>query len=370
MKFSKLGLCFTGALCVGIGIAVQTTSPSVPNSVGRSLSPVGDQVEVGSFPINIAKSSDGRFLAVTNVGFREQISILDATSGKLLSTIPFNQPQTKGRGKESLYIGLAFGPSKDKESTLFASRGPEDKISILHVSAEGIVTDSGQALENAAPASSKAPLFVAGLALNADGSMIYIANNNTSLETGMRGSLSVIDVATGKRRSIVPVGGFPLAVAAVTSGPKNVQKVFVSNERDSSVSVVDATNPDKSTLKRSIHVGRQPIALLPNPAGTRLFVANSGSDSVSVVDTKTDRVIETISLRPAGFEKLPGMTPTGLSLNPDGTRLYVSLGDANSVGVLDISKPKASVVGFIPVGWYPTSVAMSHDGQETLRRKR
>ncbi len=112
-----------------------------------------------------------------------------------------------------------------------------------------------------------------------------------------------------------------------------------------------------------------PTALTPSrPASTRsrcfwtarqsrLFVANAHSETVSVVNTATDTVAHTILLQPTGAHGLPGVTPTGLGLTPDESRLYVSLGDFNAVGVVDLSSD--SLIGYIPAGWYPTAVVAS-----------
>ncbi len=52
------------------------------------------------------------------------------------------------------------------------------------------------------------------------------------------------------------------------------------------------------------------------------------------------------------------VTPTGLALTPDESRLYVSLGDSNAVSVVDLAAMQC-VLGYIPTGWYPTAVVAS-----------
>ena len=88
-----------------------------------------------------------------------------------------------------------------------------------------------------------------------------------------------------------------------------------------------------------------------------MFVANAHSDTVSVVSTATNAITHTILLQPTGDHGLAGVTPTGLGLAPDESRLYVSLGDFNAVGVVDTSS--YSLIGYIPAGWYPTGVVAS-----------
>ena len=111
-----------------------------------------------------------------------------------------------------------------------------------------------------------------------------------------------------------------------------------------------------------IPVGQQPVALLFAPDGSRLYVANSGSNTVSVIDTTTHAVRENI--RTSLFPKSPtGSTPNALALAPDGKRLFVTNADNNDVAVIDVSTEESKVVGFIPTGWYPTTVAVAPDGK-------
>jgi YVTN family beta-propeller protein len=96
--------------------------------------------------------------------------------------------------------------------------------------------------------------------------------------------------------------------------------------------------------------------------GKRLFVANSGSNSISVIDDgKVEETIKT-SLDP---KALVGSTPDALVASHDGKRLYVANADNNDVAVIDISKNEDSkTLGFIPTGWYPTAIALSGDDRK------
>ena len=95
-----------------------------------------------------------------------------------------------------------------------------------------------------------------------------------------------------------------------------------------------------------------------SPAEDLLYVACANSNTVSVLDTATGRPIEAIttSLYP---QPLHGSTPNSLALAPNGKTLWVANADANNLAVFDVSRRGQSrSLGFIPVGWYPTSVRM------------
>lgn len=347
------GICLVTGAAALAGLRVAQLSMQLPT--GKSITPEGAQVDVGSFPAAMALSPDGKYLAVTDTGFRESISILNASNGALVSQLGFNSG--RGRNKASLYIGLAFLPASGEGYRLAASRGPQDEVSILSVDAGGKVTDTGETLKEPG---ARNPLFAAGLASSSKGDRLYVANNGTSYATHLKGSLAVLDVAGNKVLGSVETAGYPLAVAAVTQGADADRKVYVSSERDALVSVVDVSDPANPKLTRNIATGAHPMALLLSPSQDRLYVANASSDTVSVIDTAGDRVVRTILLRPAQARTLPGATPTGLALSPDGSRLYASLGDMNAVAVVDV--PSGKLRGYIPAGWYPSAVAAAPDG--------
>jgi YVTN family beta-propeller protein len=132
---------------------------------------------------------------------------------------------------------------------------------------------------------------------------------------------------------------------------------------------------DKSIVRGYIAVDRHPTAMILNAEGTRLFVANSNADSVSVIDTATDQEIERIDVRLAE-DALPGASPEGLALSDDEQTLYVANAHSNAVAVVllsdkvrspkkadkMVSVPKSKVLGFIPTGQYPSAVAVA-DGK-------
>jgi YVTN family beta-propeller protein len=332
----------------------------VPLVTGKVITPTGTQTNVGSFPANMLLTPDGRHLVVTNTGYREFLTVLSTKDGSITSQIAFNEQRKDGSGrKEALYYGLAFGFARNGSLLVYASRGAEDRVSIFSLSPDGKLHDTGRFVNNpSTTAGGKVPNFVAGVALNRDGTLTYAVNNYTGPETGNKGSLSILETATSKIVLNVPVPGFPYAVAAITRGPDLDQKVYVSSERDG---VVVAVHPASGQITETIETGDHPVALLLNKRQDLLYVANAGSDTVSVIDTRADEEVRTITLRPEDVRGLPGCTPTGLALSPNEKRLYVTLADMNAVAVVDAEK--GTLEGYIPVGWYPTAVAVSPDNR-------
>src|SRR5438128_417826 len=71
------------------------------------------------------------------------------------------------------------------------------------------------------------------------------------------------------------------------------------------------------------------LLLLATPAAQAepfAYIANNGSNSVSVIDIATNAVTATVKV---------GSFPVGVSANPTGSRVYVTNQGGNSVSVLD-----------------------------------
>jgi len=340
-------------LFCGGALAVRAVSSSNQLPTGKRLSPVGAQTNVGSFPVNAVLSPDGRFVLVTDSGARESLSVLDASDGKTVSRLDWNgkSPVFPGK-KQALYFGLVCGTPQNGQTPVYASRGAEGTVSVLSLAQNGTLRDTGRVL--GVSSDKKAPkAFIAGIALNSDGTRLFAANNSSDPQDGLRGSLLTLNTGTGAVENTTPLPAYPFAVAATTSG-----RVYVSSEARGVVCVVDGAS---GKLLRQIPTGTQPTGLLLDRAQDRLFVSNAGSDTVSVIDTRSNRVVSTVLLRPGGMRGLAGATPLGMSLSPDDSRLYVAMADLNAVAVVDTKR--ATLEGFLPAGWYPTKVLVSRDGK-------
>jgi YVTN family beta-propeller protein len=124
---------------------------------------------------------------------------------------------------------------------------------------------------------------------------------------------------------------------------------YVTNSGDNIVSVIDtATN----TVTDTIHTGNSPYEISASPAGKKVYVANWGSGTVSVIDTSENNVTATVKT---------GASPGGVAVSPDGTAVYVTNVVNNTVSVIDTSAN--SVTATVNVGNYPAGIAVSPDGK-------
>ncbi len=162
------------------------------------------------------------------------------------------------------------------------------------------------------------------------------------------GKVVVVDTATNATvGSPISVGGQPIGIAMNPAGTR----LYVANSASNNVSVID-TGTNTSTA--TIPVGLVPWGIAVNPSGTGyVYVANIGSNTVSVINPATNTVIKNIGV---------GHDPVGVAVNPAGTRAYVTCSryDINSVYIINTESDTA--VGHLVLETFPYAVAVSPDG--------
>lgn len=338
MRVGRIAVGAAIVLIAGAAYTLRQTSRVDRLVVGRFISPQGEQTEVGSFPVNMALSPDGRFLVVTNVGFRQQLTVIDAANGQVTDRVPF---LASSKGDTSLYYGLAF-----RGNTLYASQGSQDRIGVFDLGDDGKLKRIRTDVYQPEPNPAKLPGHIAGIAVGTDQTAIVF--NQSHSWNDFRGRVLI----RGAQDRTVDVPAFPLAAVMTKDG-----RTYVSCERDGLVAAIEPSATGASTFR----VGEGPAYLLLSPDDRTLYVTNSSSDTLSIVDTKTNQVTDTILLRGGDLRGLPSSTPLGMALAPDGKKLFVALADLNAVAVVDLASNRLE--GMVDVGWYPTSVAVTPDGK-------
>jgi len=137
-------------------------------------------------------------------------------------------------------------------------------------------------------------------------------------------------------------------VATITAIPTVTQFAYVANGGSNTVSVVDI---NKNAVIATVPVGNDPCEIAISPDGSLIYVVNGQSGSVSVIETKTYSVIATIPV---------GVSPFGASLNADGSLLYVSNEGSNNVSVINTATNR--VMFTLSTGNVPQDLTVSPDG--------
>jgi YVTN family beta-propeller protein len=342
-----VGACGSPSPQVKAGISAEDPSGTYRLPTGARLDPAGVSYNLGSMPLAMTLSPDKNRVVVLLNGWREQgIQVVERSSGQVLQKIPL----------PAVFLGITFSPDG---KSLYVSGGNEDVIYRFDWrDGQAALSDSiALAVKQKGKSGTRYP---AGIAISRDGRTLYVAEN-------LGDSLAVVDLAARRVVQRLATGRYPYGVVIGTDGT-----VYVSGWNGWTVSAFPARANGAVGEGREIRVGRHPSALLSSADGSRLFVASGSTDKVSVIDTRNQRVVATLSdASPAATGE--GSTPNALALSPDGSRLFVAEADNNAVAVFDLSAATSGVAtatgndalaGRIPVGWYPSAVAV--DGADVI----
>src|SRR5262252_10988027 len=226
---------------------------------GQQLTPAGTHIEVNDRPLGMVVSPDGSLLAVvTGSNFSARaLHLIDVQSRTLKQTIAITNS----------FVGVAFNPGGD---TIYVGGGPSNDVKIFKAT-NGVFAAASTIPISGGPQPS-------GLALNADGSRLYVALNQTN-------EVGVIDTAT-RAVTRVKAGTYPYTTVASADG----KKVYVSNWGGRIPGPGDFTD------------GQNPVIV-----DRRTGIPVTGT--VSVLDTTSNTILKHIDV---------GLHPTGMALSPGG----------------------------------------------------
>ena len=333
MNQLKTQFSFLFSICFFFSTIATAQNTYLPQPVelpnGWSLSPSGNALNLSSdLPLNMVISPNGKYAAITDNGDgKEGIDLIDLQDKKLISFTKM----------PSAWVGLQFSGNK----YLYASTGNNNMILKFKLqNAKLILMDSivlGKPWPNT--------IGITGLALDIANSRLYaVTKENNSLY-----------VCSTKSRKIIKQ--IPLSAEAYTCvlNPKK-NELYISLWGGGKVDVYDL---QKEMITDSFLTESHPNDMEITKNGKVLFVANANSNSVSVIDLEKRKVIETLSA--SLYPDAPaGSTTNGVALSKDNKTLYIANADNNCLAVFDVSKPGVSrSMGFIPTGWYPTSVRVT-----------
>jgi YVTN family beta-propeller protein len=344
----------------------------------QMIQPIGDRLMTpfGKLMGSVV-SPNGRYLVGTSADRSVDLQVFDLSTYKpvaaagTLAAASFATAATNAGYGNMTYLKISDG-TVGQEGPTFS---PDGKFLFAPV-ATGIVRypfnadgSLGAGTKISIPTTGGLKALTAGMAFSADGSTLYAAVNGQN-------TVVAIDAAAGTIKQTFAVGIAPRqlkfvgntlyvsneggrqAVAGDTTmgsyGTQVPADTTLGTSTTGTVSVIDTANP--STPVSSIPVQLHPTAMYLD--GTTLYVANTNSDTVSVIDTKTGTVVQTIATQPWASSKT-GYEPTAITMQGD--HLLVSLGRANAIAVykVDTKDPRdpASYIGLLPTDYFPENVS-------------
>ncbi len=358
----------------------RTREDAIVTPVNQLLTPYGKQVELaGMRPQALAISPNGQLLAVS--GKTSELVILSAETGEVLQRVDFPadgqleppdvasanilQPDKKGLVS---YTGIVFS-SDGKQIYLSNVQG---SIKVFRVQEGNKVLPSHTIPLPQAKAPRRPAEIPSGIALNADGSRLYVCGNLSNklieIDTASQKVLRTIDVGVApydvvlaKGMAIVSNWGGRRPGKEDLTGPAGrgttvrVDPVkFVASE--GSVSLIDLSSGDTKEVLTGLHAS----ALALSPDEKYVVCANAASDTMSIIDLAMKEVIENVWAKQKPSD-LFGASPNAVQFSADGKRLYVCNGTQNAVAVFKWDpeeKGDTILEGMIPVGWFPGAIVV------------
>jgi DNA-binding beta-propeller fold protein YncE len=357
------------------------------------VTPAGIQVELPRIrPNALALSPDGKLLVTA--GLTRELIVVNPVTGNISQRVPF--PADKAQPMPALADGI-IGPNQQAKMSLtglaFSPNG--SRIYLANVNGDIKTFGVGKGGEilplfsiglPRVEASRRTNEIPAGIAVSADGKRIYVAGN-------LSNRLLELDAATGNLLRTWDVGVAPFDVVLCRN------KIYVSNwggrrpdagsavgpagqgtrvrvdgrsiASEGSVSVIDLSGRAGSPLPADgahgvtrpteILTGLHACAMALSPNKKFLVVANAGSDTLSVIDTRFDKIVETICARQNPGDPF-GAQPDALAFDKSGNKLFVCNGTQNAVAVFQFKPGGSKLLGLIPAGWFPSAIAFDARG--------
>lgn len=303
-------------------------------NTGSHIRPAGITIPLSTLPMSIAPSPDGQRIAVLNGGFLPaSVDYLDMKTVSKTSSVSI----TDG------WRGLAFSADGTK---LYAGNGSRASLTELSVNGSQLTVSRKIDLFPGEPSKT--------LHLIAD--ILPFKNCLLVIDT-LQNRLYEVDPVSGKVTGNIAIAPYPYAMLMAPDG----NSVYISSW--TTASIVQYALPSGKELAR-IAVGAHPTEMVWL-SHNRLGVACANTNYVYVLAKGQQgnwqpREKLNLSLTP---RQPVGMTPSSLSLSPNGQALYIACSDANAIAVADVSSEESKIVGYIPTGWYPTTVRALRDGR-------
>ena len=360
-------------------------------SSGQVINPAGTQVNLGirvrAKAIALNPNLKTHTAAVLTLGASEAVEIFDTNTGDVLQDY-----LTFGSDSSGSYSGIAY--SADGQYLVFSQ--DSSNVTLAKVTPQGLLEDDAQisvppnnsfinCFPNSPPGAYAVPCgtfyspstaYPGGVALSSDGKSAYALLNQND-------TLTQIDLVGKAQGAQIRVGNAPHSVVIASNGTT----AYVSNEGGraateadfqiwsagteivadpvvgaaitGTVSVVDLPS---MTVTANISTGLHPTGMAFY--GKYLLVANTYSDTISVIDTATNVVAWTINLGlpigvPGQGQAAYGAAPNSIAVDAKNGVAYVALYNANAIGVVNLAKGAGNpVMGMIPVAYAPSSVVL------------
>jgi YVTN family beta-propeller protein len=349
----------------------------------RMIQPAGLQVFIGdgsleNHSLDAALSPDGKWLAVEE---RYSIIFISTSDNKVKYRLSNNDNRDL-QGGMNTYSGIIWRTGNNSTEVFWSTTGQNKRSFVVSAKWDGIKAEYTRIFEyKAAPKTDIAlpnEILITNESLKEYLYVVLNGNNKVIKQDLLSGdTIWVADpgvapygltMASGKLYVTNWAGRHPdvedKEVAGVPWGLARVDNKAGGATREGSVAVIDPAN---GRIIKEIVVGLHPNEISSNRNGRFVYITNSNSDNISVINTLNDEITETISVRlQPEINPFFGDSPNGLCLSSNGKLLYVANGMDNALAVIQLGKNATTrscrkfsrVTGFIPTGAYPSAISI------------
>lgn len=370
------------------GLINQTANPrQIQLPYNRLIQPAGLQIFFGdesleNHSLDAVLSNDGKWLAV-----EERYSIVFiSTSDNKVKFILANNNHHDLKGGMNTYSGITWHIGNEGPEVYWSTIGRNNRSFVVSARWDGLKAEFGRMLEYKAipPAKLALPNEIL-ITKESDREFLYVVLNGNNLvlkqdfvtgepiwSTDPGVAPYGLTMASGKLYITNWAGRHPDAddkdVAGVPWGLARVDNKAGGATREGSVTVLDPAN---GKIIKEVVVGLHPNEIISDSRGRFVYITNSNSDNITVINTARDEISETISVRlQPEINPFFGDSPDGLCLSANEKLLYVANGMDNALVVINLGKKAAvksdknysRVTGFIPTGAYPSAISIHNSG--------
>ncbi|MBV9177353.1 MAG: YncE family protein [Nitrososphaeraceae archaeon] len=295
---------------------VASSGSDIVSVIDVTTSKVVQNITMDSSPYGISADPSSNKIYVTEG--KDKVVVIDGTTNKIIL------PISESEGDKTItYLPLKLVIDSTSKY-VFVANVVNKSVSVLSTEYNDKITDVNVGLFRVLDRT----LNVRAFAVNPTTHKLYIANGNSPA-----GTVSVIDYYTDSNNIFnyhitdIRVGDTPQGVAISPS----TNTVYISNTRSNSISVIDGTS-DK--VVKTIGIDYSPFEMAFNQNTNKLYVANSEDGTVSVIDTTSNKVVKTV---------ITGGSPSNIAIDPKTNMIYVTNKYLNSVSVIDGSNDNLAV---------------------------
>jgi len=390
MKYIFLAIIALTTTCIQSqvsSISPAANSRQIQLPYNKLIQPAGTQIFFGdasreNHALDAVLSPDEKWLAVEE---RYSIVFISTSDNNVKFVLRNSNNRLLGGGMNT-YSGITWHMGKEGPEVFWSAVGRDNRSFVVSATWDGKQAEFAQMFEyKAEPGADMALPNEILITKESRKEYLYVVlngNNKVIKQDLIKGDTVWVKdpgvapygltIAAGKLYVTNWAGRHPVRgdtnVAGVPWGLARVNNDAGGSTREGSVTIINSS--DGKIIKELV-VGLHPNEIISDKDGKFVYVTNSNSDNVTVINTSTDQIEETISVRlQPEINPFFGDSPNGLCLSSDEKMLFVANGMDNALAVIDLRNERipskersiSRVIGFLPTGAYPSSVTMSDNG--------